>query len=375
MYQVEPRWYIRTPIQEGEILSSWLIRSALDMGCSPLTLINMLWEKWRALTIDVDRGINSAKIDSLLMHCFESQSSIEQTMLSSYFPVLASPDHNKGQPIPWLLVLGIRNRSNISGHQVCTQCLNGMSTPPYLRLQWRMGWHNGCELHRTTLIDHCPQCGTSIQPKKIDIEHRSLSICPSCYVDLSTFIQRPAEANALCFQYLADQVLASKFGVYNQINIPSIEWFEIARAWLSFIRSPINMKSPNLLRMFESFNIDLDLDFPVTPLAFEYLTVQEREKLLSILNQVMFLSCDLIVERSLEYGVSRSYFWDKRKKLPIQLQLMKDQMLKPSKIILPRENPVVASKPKSKESVQRKWLRLSRKLRKEGLGDLDATAR
>ncbi|WP_098729653.1 TniQ family protein [Acinetobacter baumannii] len=372
MYRVEPRWYIRTRIQEGEILSSWLIRSALDMGCSPLTLVNILWGKWRALTIDVDRGLNSAKMAELLIHCFELQSSIEQTMLSSYFPVLASSDHNKGQPIPWLLVLGNRNRSNISGHQVCTQCLNGLSAPPYLRLQWRMGWHSGCWLHRTTLIDHCPQCGTSIQPKKIDIEHGSLAICSSCYIDLGTFIQCPAEANALCFQNLADQVFSTKCGLYNEINIPSIEWFEIARAWLSFIRSPINMKSPNLLRMFESFNIKLSLDFPVTPLAFEYLKVHEREKLLSLLNQIMLLPCELIVERSLKYGVSRSYFWDKRKKLPIQLQVMKDQMLKPSKIILSGESSVVANKPKSKESVQRKWLRLSRKLGKEGLGDLDA---
>lgn len=39
----EQRWYIRTPIQQGEIFSSWLIRSALDVGCSPIVLVEALW--------------------------------------------------------------------------------------------------------------------------------------------------------------------------------------------------------------------------------------------------------------------------------------------------------------------------------------------
>lgn len=374
MHQVKQRWYIRTPIQEGEVFSSWLIRSALDLGCSPLTLVNLLWEKWRGLTIDIDRGLNEEKLDILLNHCFVEQYEVQKTMLSSYFPALIPINYNKNQRIPWILALGIRNRSNVSGRQVCTQCLSSANTPPYLRIKWRMGWHSGCDIHKTILIDHCPQCGITLQPTKIDIEHGSLAICTSCYADLSTFIQRPIETDALIFQHQADQVLESQLGRYNQKDISSIEWFEIARTWLSFIRSPINMKSPNLLQMFESFNIDLNIDYPITPVAFEVLTVQEREKLLSILNKIMALPCDLIVERSLEYRVSRSYFWDKRKKLPIQLQLMKHKMLKPSKIVLPKDNAIVMCKPKSKKSVQRKWLRLLRKLQKGGTSDFSSIA-
>ncbi|MDR0028583.1 hypothetical protein RFX25_00125, partial [Acinetobacter baumannii] len=40
------------------------------------------------------------------------------------------------------------------------------------------------------------------------------------------------------------------------------------------------------------------------------------------------IPCDLLVQRSKEYGVSRANFWDKRKKLPVQLQQMKDLMIK-----------------------------------------------
>ena len=65
MSQPEQCWYIRTPIQQGEIFSSWLIRSALDVGCSPMVLIEALWGKWRALTIDLDKGVDAEKFEKV----------------------------------------------------------------------------------------------------------------------------------------------------------------------------------------------------------------------------------------------------------------------------------------------------------------------
>ena len=83
MSQPEQCWYIRTPIQQGEIFSSWLIRSALDVGCSPMVLIEALWGKWRALTIDLDKGVDADRFDALLSHSLESKQNIQQSMLSS----------------------------------------------------------------------------------------------------------------------------------------------------------------------------------------------------------------------------------------------------------------------------------------------------
>jgi hypothetical protein len=72
MSQLEQRWYIRTPLQQ-EIFSSWLIRSALDVGCSPMVLVEALWGKWRALTIDLDKGVDAERFDALLSHSMESK--------------------------------------------------------------------------------------------------------------------------------------------------------------------------------------------------------------------------------------------------------------------------------------------------------------
>ncbi len=53
--------------------------------------------------------------------------------------------------------------------------------------------------------------------------------------------------------------------------------------------------------------------------------------MLSILDQIMDIPCDLLVQRSNEYGVSRANFGTSAKKLPVQLQQMKDLMIKPTR--------------------------------------------
>ena len=183
MSQPEPCWYIRTPIQQGEIFSSWLIRSALDVGCSPMVLIEALWGKWRALTIDLDKGVDAERFDALLSHSIESKQNIQQSMLSSVVSEI-HPNFDSNQNIPWVLSLGTRNRSNTSGRQVCVECLKSHENPPYLRLMWRIGWHCSCVEHQVSLIDHCPECGVTIQPFKADMQHGCLAICTTCGFDL-----------------------------------------------------------------------------------------------------------------------------------------------------------------------------------------------
>lgn len=356
------QWYIRTPIKRGEILSSWLIRAALDLGCSPLLLVEALWGNWRALTIDLDRGVNANRLDLLLAHCFESKQTILKTMLSSIVFELNQKPNNS-----WILVLGQRNRSNFAGRQVCTECLKGDGSSPYLRLMWRMSWHSCCEKHRVELIDHCPACETTIQPFKVDLEHGSLAICTSCGYNFIKHKSQDTDSNKLEFQKDADSVLKTGRGFYNKQSISSSEWFAIARAWLSEIRLLIDSKNIHLIQMFNSLGVDLEVPFPITPLSFEYLNTHERALLLSILNQIMKIPCDLIVKRSYDYGITNASFWDSRKPLPIQLLQMKGAMKNQGRIYSSQRLRPPINQPKSKKTVQRKWLKLLRKLKKVGV--------
>lgn len=362
MGQLEQRWYIRTPIQQGEVFSSWLIRSALDVGCSPMILVEALWGKWRALTIDLDKGVDAERFDALLYHSIESKQNLQQSMLSSIVSQIHS-NYDPKQNIPWVLSLGTRNRSNTSGRQVCVECLKSRENPPYLRSMWRMGWHCSCDQHQVGLIDHCPECGVTIQPFKTDLEHGCLAICTTCGFDLRHYEgNQIVNLSALNFQNKADQVLKEKVGFYNQSSVTSQAWFEIARAWLSEIRFLINTPNINVIQLFESFGVNLYLPHPVTPLAFEYLNTKDRTTLLAILDKIMDIPCDLFVQRSKEYGVSHANFWDKRKKLPVQLQQMKDLMIKPTRHYPVYRAGVTVTKPKSKASVQRQWLNLLRRI-------------
>ena len=85
----------------------------------------------------------------------------------------------------------------------------------------------------------------------------------------------------------------------------------------------------------------------------------------------MEIPCDLLVERSLEYGISHANFWDKRKKLPVQLQQMKDLMLKPTRRYPVSRAAITVTKPKSKASVQRQWLNLLRRTNNNGARHID----
>ena len=133
----------------------------------------------------------------------------------------------------------------------------------------------------------------------------------------------------------------------------------------------VNTPNENVIQLFESFDVNLHLSHPVTPLAFEYLNTQERIVLLSILDQIMDIPCDLLVQRSKEYNVSRANFWDKRKKLPVQLQQMQDLMIKPTRHYPVSRAAITVTKPKSKASVQRQWLNLLRRSNNSGARHID----
>lgn len=62
---VVPEWPLVPPLQEDEILSSWLVRSALAHGCDPLTLTGTVWPGKRFWTRDPDMKLSSEEAEKL----------------------------------------------------------------------------------------------------------------------------------------------------------------------------------------------------------------------------------------------------------------------------------------------------------------------
>ena len=58
-------WFVEP--YDDELLSSWLIRTAIAQGCQPLTLTHKIWGKsWRPWTSDLDLNIDSEYLQILL---------------------------------------------------------------------------------------------------------------------------------------------------------------------------------------------------------------------------------------------------------------------------------------------------------------------
>lgn len=159
---------------EDEALSSWLIRISLESGCDPLSLTGLLWPKWRAWTVDIDKGLDQEYLDILVRKVGTSPDHFNPSTFKTLF--LQNSAINLE---PWILALGTRNRKHKSGWQYCPKCLE--SDPvAYFRLNWRYVLHVGCVKHNQRLLDQCPHCQKAIQPRLLEAPDQTLSCCALC---------------------------------------------------------------------------------------------------------------------------------------------------------------------------------------------------
>lgn len=96
-------WPRTPPIMEDELLSSWLVRTALAHGCAPLALAGIVWPGWRAFCGDLDRGMSAERAGSLarLAGCTASQ--VQSCCLGSFVEMLWGKPWNHVGTWPWIL--------------------------------------------------------------------------------------------------------------------------------------------------------------------------------------------------------------------------------------------------------------------------------
>jgi len=220
-------WALRVPLQPDELFSTWLSRTALQQGCDPIHLTSFVWPRWRAWTVDLDRGLSAERLASLVKRSGESMKQLEAATLRPLVALVA-PDHNPAAAVwPWVLTQGTRNRLRRTGLQYCPECL-AQDGSPYFRRAWRLVWHVGCTQHGTLLLDHCTNCQAPVEPHRCVAEHRSLAVCASCEGDLRCGRSSTVCAEALQFQQRADAVLVAGTGRWAGEDLPRQAWFDLA---------------------------------------------------------------------------------------------------------------------------------------------------
>ncbi|WP_425545499.1 TniQ family protein [Labrys sedimenti] len=272
-------WVLPVPILGDELISSWLARSALTLGCDPLVLTGAIWPHWRVWTVDVDRAFPEDRLEALIRACGIARARICKAGLEDVHQAISC--HIDQGIWPWLLAYGTRNRRHRGGLQYCPRCLGGNHIP-YYRRAWRLAWHTGCAIHGETLRDGCPCCSAAIEPHLLTAQAIRLDRCASCGGDLRQAGRGPLQRGAFRFQQLADEVVEVGCGRFGDQTMPSREWFALARFLIALLRRVSSGKSRGLRHFLTSLDVDpSDVDLPpVLQLPLELLSTGERIQLL-----------------------------------------------------------------------------------------------
>ena len=360
-------WPFKVNFQPDELITSWLLRAALQHYCDPLSLTGSVWPKWRVWTADPDRYIPPDRllalskfsgIPSEKFQCAFLQN-IAQIIYGVSWPALPKGDW------AWILSLGSRNRKHHAGMQICPDCMT--SEPAYLRVPWRLVWHTRCNIHGSSLIQHCPTCHHRIEPNYLVAEDKTVCRCPFCKSLLSgsqspdiSFTINPTLA--MGFQSNADDVISMGFGRYNDQELPADQWFAIARFFTLLLRSAARESNKPLAEALGSLGVpQRAILMPKTGGAIEHLPVSEREMLFEGVSILMRLPSEELRKAITKNCARTSVFNDKRTPVPNPLKrllnLPKSHAYRERKSL----SMPMAHAPKSKQQVRKMWARLLRR--------------
>ena len=175
-----------------EILSSWIVRTALGNGLLPSTFCQLEFNDPRLLALDIDRTERAHVITRMAEKTGTAQDSAEQTVLRSLQGELVEGWVAHGR-MRWLLYAGARHRlRRLAGPQFCPRCL-AEDDHPYFRRSWRLALYAACPHHSVILLDRCPDCQAPLMPYRAE----QLHLCGSCDSDLRTSAAQPADFPAL----------------------------------------------------------------------------------------------------------------------------------------------------------------------------------
>jgi hypothetical protein len=355
------------PLQPNESLLSWLIRAALLQGCDPLVLTGTVWPQWRIWILDMDRGLLEKQYQALAQYSGLSITELQQCSLKEKAHLLSKRELPRHGLWPWVLGLGVRNRTYRSGLQFCPMCLNE-DRKPFLRSYWRFAWHTACLIHEVRLVDHCPICFSLVEPQRLSAIAKHIAVCASCKLDMRLQNPQNADSAALHFQKLAELTVENDFGLYGTESMPAREWLAVCRYFITLVRR--ELISPSKISIaFNKMAVSITQIDPIKiALSLELLPVEQRIELFSPVARLLELGPDKLLEALLETCVTSNALLAGEKDIPPQIRQLAEQLPRNPRLRSTRNIPDSPS-PRSRQSVLKAWFRFKRKNAVRG-GDL-----
>lgn len=272
--------------KKGEILSSWMVRLALENRYHLHTFYSKLLGYSQPIwTRDVDRSATS-KLIHLLSDCSSCPTAkIEAATLRHYEGFMYEDVRTHGVA-RWIVPLGVYHRLHRNGMQCCPLCLKDEA--PYYRLKWRISFFTLCEKHKCFLIDECPNCGAVVEyhrlgiGKHMDMRSTDLSLCSHCYFDLAKTppVYPPRLPETIVQEYRHTLKQFENNGWSRTFNFPTthpLALFQGLRGLLMLVNKRACVELRRHINDSVPLNLPLEKDWS---LEFGYLTIRERFNLL-----------------------------------------------------------------------------------------------
>lgn len=358
---LKPRWPLTPQILPDELLSSWLVRTALSHACTPEVLTDNAWPGYRVWCFDLDRGLSESRLQILADLSDVSVLELTASTLAPVAHALHSDAFLRSSNLwPWVLVLGCRNHFHAGGLQCCPVCMD--EAVPHYSIQDRLAWHTCCPLHHSLLIDRCPRCSSALQPGLLHVGD-TVAQCHRCNEHFSAALARPCSQAALAFQRFADE-LHGKTAAFGDAEVSFADWMFVARVIISLLRVVIRHPTASSRLFCRLMDVDLTLcQSSSLGLPFEYLEPAERAPLIGQAWVIMKAGPERFIECAKRSLLPHSLLPMPARDVPTVLTYMLSALSS-----RPRRSPDITGLPHPRDplKVWQMWLRLQRRIRRDG---------
>lgn len=196
-------WLIHPQRRDGEVFSSWILRTASELQKSPGSLIEVLSSRRIGWARDIDRFPRPAVIRAFAEGVGVSEAAVTDATFLMWDIALGNlTDRSRsGGNARWhLRYARLPDKPGGScGMQYCPECLS--NSTPYFRKSWRESFVTVCETHATVLRDTCPKCGSrafyrgTLNASQATISSAQVMTCLNCSADLRPSARSPRPAN------------------------------------------------------------------------------------------------------------------------------------------------------------------------------------
>ena len=240
-------WFVEP--YDDELLSSWLIRTAIAQGCQPLTLTHKIWGKsWRPWTSDLDLNIDSEYLQILLSNNMSQEQLLLLTLKNENKII-----NSRSPQVRWITKLGIRSLDRTGGLRFCPVCLNQQA---FLKKSWRLAWNVCCPQHRCLLQTICIDCSLPFSPHKLSYNRLDIRYCVRCGHDLSSQISLISSNEIFNVQRKLNSYITVG-DRYSDNNLIVNNVFDRCHFFLRFLNHACAIQTVSDIRLINDLNIEV----------------------------------------------------------------------------------------------------------------------